>query len=73
MSERTDIRTSDHPDSDVIVTERSSKAPAFIAGFVMAVVLAAIALGAFLVVSDSDDDGNLDVDVPAVDVDITTG
>jgi hypothetical protein len=39
----------------------------------MAVVLAAIALGAFLVVSDSDDDGNLDVNVPAVDVDTTTG
>lgn len=41
--------------------------------FVMAVVLAAVAFGAFLVVSDSDDDGNLDVDVPAIDVDITTG
>jgi hypothetical protein len=34
----------------------------FVAGFVTA-------LAVFLVVSDSDDDGNIQVDVPAVDVD----
>jgi uncharacterized protein HemX len=42
----------------------------FIAGFLAAVVVAALGLGVFLAVSDSDDDGNLQVDVPAVNVDI---
>ena len=32
-------------------------------------VVGAIALVVFLVVSDSDDDGNIQVDVPAVEVD----
>lgn len=41
----------------------------FIAGFVTAIVVAALAFVVFLVVSDSDDDGNIQVDVPAVDVD----
>jgi hypothetical protein len=41
----------------------------FVAGFVTALVLGALALAVFLVVSDSDDDGNIQVDVPAVDVD----
>ena len=41
----------------------------FVAGFLVAMVVAALALVVFLVVSDSDDDGNIQVDVPAVDVD----
>lgn len=41
----------------------------FVAGFVAAVVVAAIALVVFLVVSDSDNDGNIQIDVPAVNVD----
>lgn len=41
----------------------------FVLGLVTALVLAAVALAVFLVVSDSDDDGNIQVDVPAVDVD----
>ena len=53
------------------VVDRPSRVPAFIAGFVTAVIVAAIAFGTFLVVSDSDDDGNINVNVPAVDV--TTG
>jgi len=42
----------------------------FFLGFLTAVVLGAIGAIVFLVVSDSDDDGNLELDVPAVDVDI---
>ncbi len=42
----------------------------FVAGFLAAVVVAALALAVFLVVSDSDDDGNLQIDVPSVNVDI---
>lgn len=41
----------------------------FLAGFLTAAALAALALVAFLVVSDSDDDGDIQIDVPAVDVD----
>lgn len=41
----------------------------FLAGFLTAIVLAGVALAVFLVVSDSDDDGNIQLDVPAVDVD----
>jgi len=41
----------------------------FVAGFLTAVVLAALALAVFLVVSDSDDDGDIQIEVPAVDVD----
>jgi hypothetical protein len=74
MNERTHSRPSDHlDDGDVIVTERASRAPAFMAGLIIAIVLAAIAVGAFLVISDSDDDGNIDINVPAVDVETTTG
>jgi hypothetical protein len=39
----------------------------WVAGFVAALVVVAIAVGAFLVLSDSDDDGS--VDVPSVEVD----
>ncbi len=51
------------------VVERPSRSPAFLAGFVTAVVVAAVAFAVFLVVSDSDNDGNINVDVPAVEVD----
>lgn len=57
----------------VPVAERPSRVPAFLAGFVAAVILAAVAFATFLVVSDSDDDGNVDVDVPAVQVDDNGG
>ena len=50
------------------VVERPSRFPAFVAGFVTAVLVAAAAFAAFLVVSDSDDDGTINVDVPAVQV-----
>ncbi len=48
---------------------RSFSLGSFVAGFVAAIVVAAIGLGVFLVVSDADDDGDIQVDVPAVDVD----
>ena len=41
----------------------------FVTGFIAAAVVAALALVVFLVVSDSDDDGNIQLDVPAVNVD----
>jgi hypothetical protein len=40
----------------------------FIAGFFTAVVLGALGLVVFLAVSDSDDDGRIELDVPAVEV-----
>jgi hypothetical protein len=65
------VVTQVQPDRRDVVTEvaRPSRVPAFLAGFVTAIVVAAIAFVAFLAVSDSDDDGNIDVDVPAVEVD----
>jgi hypothetical protein len=65
------IVTETEPDYRNVMTEvdRPSRVPAFLAGFVTAIVVAAIAFVAFLAVSDSDDDGNIDVDVPAVEVD----
>ena len=58
------------PEQQPVIThvDRPSRVPAFIAGFVTALVLAAASFAVFLVVSDSDDDGNVDVDVPAVQV-----
>ena len=50
------------------MVERPSRFPAFVAGFVTAVLVAAAAFAAFLIVSDSDDDGTINVDVPAVQV-----
>jgi len=63
------------PDYRPVMTDvdRPSRVPAFLAGFVTAIVIAAIAFVAFLAVSDSDDDGNIDVDVPAVEVETDTG
>lgn len=41
----------------------------FLVGFVSAIVAGAIAIVVFFAVSDADDDGNIELDVPAVDVD----
>jgi hypothetical protein len=69
------VVTQAQPDYRNVMTEvdRPSRVPAFLAGFVTAIVIAAIAFVAFLAVSDSDDDGNIDVEVPAVDVDTDSG
>jgi len=52
------------------VQEPKSSVPAFITGFLTAGLLAAIGAIAFLAVSDRDDDGNIQLDVPTVDVDV---
>ncbi len=53
-----------------VTEERKMSVRSFIAGFITAVVAAAIALAVFLAVSDADDDGEIRIDVPAVDVDV---
>ena len=59
------------PVQPVAVTEeRKMSGRSFLAGFLTALVLAAIAAIVFLAVSDSDDDGEIRLDVPAVDVDV---
>jgi hypothetical protein len=50
--------------------ERRGSKRSFVAGFLTAVIAAAIALAVFLAVSDADDDGEIRLDVPAVDVDV---
>ena len=69
------VVTEPEPDYRHLMTEvdRPSRVPSFLAGFVTAIVIAAIAFVAFLAISDSDDDGNVNVDVPAVQVDTDTG
>ena len=64
------------PPREVVVERTVEREPVksgwirpFVAGFVTAVVAGAIALGVFLVVSDADDDGTIEVEVPEVDVD----
>lgn len=52
------------------VQEPKSSVPAFITGFLTAGLLAAVGAIAFLAVSERDDDGNLQLDVPTVDVDV---
>ena len=42
----------------------------FLLGFAAALVAGAVASVAFLAISDRDDDGNVDVNVPAVEVDV---
>jgi hypothetical protein len=42
----------------------------FIGGFVAALVAGAVAAVLFLVISDQDDDGNLQIEVPAVELDV---
>ncbi len=65
------------PPREVVVERTVEREPGrsgwfrpFLAGFLTAVVAGAVAIGVFLVVSDSDDDGTIDVEVPAVDVDV---
>lgn len=53
-----------------VTTERRMSVRSFVAGFLTAVVAAAIALVVFLAVSDADDDGEIELDVPTVDVDV---
>lgn len=50
------------------VQEPKSSVPAFITGFLTAGLLAAIGAIVFLALSDRDDDGNIQLDVPQVDV-----
>lgn len=52
------------------VQEPKSSIPAFIAGFLTAGLVAAVGAIAFLAVSDRDDDGNLQLDVPQVELDV---
>ncbi len=52
------------------VQEPKSSVPAFITGFLAAGLLAAVAAIVFLAVSDRDDNGNIQLDVPTVDVDV---
>lgn len=52
------------------VQEPKSSVPAFIAGFLFAALAAAVGAIVFLAVSDRDDDGNINLDVPGVNVDI---
>ncbi len=52
------------------VQEPKSSAPAFVAGFLFAALAAAIGAIVFLAVSDRDDDGNINLDVPGVEVDV---
>ena len=42
----------------------------FLAGFMAAVVAGAVGVAVFLAVSDSDDDGEIELDVPAVDLEV---
>lgn len=42
----------------------------FLIGFVAALAAGAVASVAFLAVSDADDDGDVDLDVPAVELDV---
>lgn len=42
----------------------------FLLGFVAALVALVVAAAVFLVVSDDDNDGQLNLDVPTVDVDV---
>ena len=53
-----------------VTEERTMSGRSFLAGFLTALVLAAIGAIVFLAVSDADDDGEIQVDVPAVDVDL---
>jgi len=52
------------------IHEPKSSIPAFLAGFLTASLLAAVGAIVFLAVSDRDDDGNLRLDVPEVDVSV---
>lgn len=67
-------------DNDEVVTEREihhTEAPrsrgGFLWGVVTALVVAVIAVVAFLAIWDGDDDGNIDVPSIDVDADVDTG
>ena len=67
-------------DNDEVVTEREihhTEAPrsrgGFLWGVITALVVAAIAVVAFLAVWDGDDDGNIDVPSIDVDAEVDTG
>ena len=84
-NDRTDpdhVGNRDHVDQRTVVEERVRTEPvvvaeqntmrgrSFLAGFVVALIAAAIALTVFFVVSDDDNDGEIQIDVPAVDVEV---
>ncbi len=50
-------------------TQGSNRFAWFLIGFAAALLSIAVAAVVFLAVSDADDDGNINLDVPAVDVD----
>ena len=54
----------------VPVDDRRSRIWPFLAGVITAVAAGAIGLAVFFVVSDADDDGNIELDVPAVELEI---
>jgi hypothetical protein len=56
-----------------VIVSQGRKGPSFLTGIIVAVVVAVIGIIAFLVVSDSDDDGNIDVNVPSVEVEPDPG
>jgi hypothetical protein len=84
MSESTiEERTTDeHPVTERVVpverevrevrvdASRPSRVRPFIAGFITAALVAAAGILVFLAVSSADDDGTVEVDVPAVEVDV---
>lgn len=51
------------------VEQGSNRFTWFIIGFVAALLAIAVAALVFLAISDSDDDGNIELDVPSVEVD----
>jgi len=73
-TERSVITTTPAPPVVVQPAEHHDPPPrgfsfgSFLLGFLAALLAGAIAIAVFLVVSDSDDDGNIELDVPAVDV-----
>lgn len=56
--------------NDGALEEHSSRMKWFLLGFVAALVALVVAAAVFLVVSDDDNDGQLNLDVPTVDVDV---
>lgn len=51
-------------------SDTPSRVGPFIAGFVTAALIAAASVLGYLAVSSDDDDGNIELDVPAVEVDV---
>ena len=61
------VSTSEPPPAKI---ERTMSFWSFLAGFLFALIAGAVGIVVFFAVSDADDDGNLELDVPAVDVDV---